>query len=79
MCHRQLFKCLIIVASLVTAGCNPDLPDEKYTGTVMRDIGNQLLWSLGDSTTRILPVVKEGETWVIAFEQPVALARTGGD
>lgn len=39
----------------------------------MRDIGNQLLWSLGDSSTRILPVKKEGETWVIAFEQPVAL------
>jgi len=39
----------------------------------MRDIGDQVLRTLGDSSTRIMPVAKNGNAYVIAFERPVAL------
>lgn len=39
----------------------------------MRQIGNRVLWSLGDSTSRILPVGLNGNTYTIGFEQPIDL------
>lgn len=66
-----LFSVFIISAFHIS--CSSDLPDEKRTMVVMRDIGNQVLWSIGDSTTRILPVQRSGETYVIEFEKTVPL------
>lgn len=53
------------------AACQPADSHTPYHEVVMRQIGNRVLWSLGDSTSRILPVVLEGNTYTIGFEQPI--------
>lgn len=40
----------------------------------MRDIGNKILWSLGDSISRVMPIVSQGSTYTISFEHPVAVS-----
>ncbi len=46
--------------------------DEKHTQILMREIGNKILWSVGDSTSRVLPITKaENRTYVISFERPI--------
>ena len=48
----------------LTAG---EQPDEKHIRTAMRLLGHQLLLSAGDSTSRVLPVEKEGNSYRIRF------------
>ena len=54
-------------------GCAPTHPDEKAMQVIMRDIGNEVLWSIGDSTSRVLPVKKRDETYLITFEKQFSI------
>lgn len=44
------------------------LSDEGHMKVAMRMIGNQLLLHAGNSSSRVLPVVREGERYKISFE-----------
>lgn len=44
--------------------------NEQDLQLAMRQIGHQVLRSVGDSTTRILPVKKNGNSYTISFEKP---------
>jgi len=59
---------------LVLAACSTKTQDEKYRQVVMRDVGHKVLWSLGDSVSRVMPIVSHGSTYTISFESPVAVS-----
>lgn len=63
----------IALLFLSSLGCAPSHPDEKFMQVIMRDIGNEVLWSIGDSTSRVLPVKKRGETYLINFEKQFSI------
>ncbi|MEZ4988374.1 MAG: winged helix-turn-helix domain-containing protein [Saprospiraceae bacterium] len=62
---------LLIGLCCVLMYCQPASHTNQYHEVVMRQIGNRVLWSLGDSTSRILPVIVQGDTYTIGFEQPI--------
>jgi DNA-binding winged helix-turn-helix (wHTH) protein len=43
---------------------------EKKINLTMRQIGNSVLWSIGDSTSRINPITRKKDTYTISFEKP---------
>lgn len=45
---------------------------EQHVEVSMRMIGHQVLLSLGDSTSRVLPIEKEGEQYKVRFENDFA-------
>lgn len=63
-----------LALSILAAACSSDVHDEKYREVVMRDIGNKILWSLGDSVSRVMPITSEGATYTISFERPVSVS-----
>ncbi len=68
---RSLYACIPLI---LLVACSTATQDEKYRQVVMRDIGNKILWSLGDSVSRVMPVVSAGSTYTISFEHPVAVS-----
>ncbi|HRF38816.1 MAG TPA: winged helix-turn-helix domain-containing protein [Saprospiraceae bacterium] len=63
-----------LVLSILAAACSSDAHDEKYRQVVMRDIGNKILWSLGDSVSRVMPVASKGGAYTISFERPASVS-----
>lgn len=61
---------LLVIISICCSASHTD----RYHQVVMRDIGNKILWSLGDSSSRVMPIVSEGKTHTIAFEHPVSIS-----
>lgn len=66
----RLYPLLFAMCSALVA-CQPADSYTPYHEVVMRQIGNRVLWSLGDSTSRILPVTLQGNTYTIGFEQTI--------
>ena len=46
---------------------------DKRIEAALRQVGDRLLTQLGDSTSRVLPVQREGGTYVISFEAPLSI------
>ena len=46
--------------------------DDQRTATALRMVGHEVLRSLGDSTSRVMPVSKVGDRYRIAFERDFA-------
>ena len=46
---------------------------DKRMEAALRQVGDRLLTQLGDSTSRVLPVQREGGTYVISFEAPLSI------
>lgn len=62
------------VLSVLAIACHPGDHDEKYRQVVMRDVGHKILWSLGDSVSRVMPIVSDGSTYTISFSSPVSVS-----
>ncbi len=60
-----LFICLLM---MFFSGNGQDSPDEKSVEVALRMIGHQVLLSSKDSTSRVLPIVREGGRYRIQFE-----------
>ncbi|MCB0476697.1 MAG: winged helix-turn-helix transcriptional regulator [Crocinitomicaceae bacterium] len=65
---RNIILFFILFVSCVNASFSQDLPKESHEETAMRMIGHQLLLRSGDLTGRVLPIQKEGNTYVVSFE-----------
>lgn len=61
----SLFVCLPI---LISNGYAQDEDSQKHIEVSFRMIGHQILLNAGDSTSRVLPIVKHGEQYRIQFE-----------
>jgi len=46
---------------------------DKRMASALRQVGDRLLTQVGDSTSRVLPVQREGGTYVISFEAPLSI------
>lgn len=46
---------------------------EKQLEVVLRQIGNRVLLTSGDTTSRVLPVTRKANTFTIQFQQPIRL------
>lgn len=59
---------------VLLVACGNAKQDEKYRQVVMRDIGHKVLWSSGDSVSRVMPIVSDGSTYTISFESPASVS-----
>jgi DNA-binding winged helix-turn-helix (wHTH) protein len=61
---------IIFLFSFITSNAQSE---DKELKVVMRSIGNKVLWALGDSTSRVLPieVSDEGDVYTISFDKPI--------
>lgn len=69
MKFRQLNKTIFVF--LITAFCFLSATvnnKEQHIKVVLREIGNEFLFQLGDSTSRILAIEKEGGRFALKFE-----------
>ncbi len=70
------FKCLLIVLlNLLLGGTitySQSANEEKHTLVALRMIGHQILLDSGDSTSRVFPIEKEGESYKIQFASAFA-------
>ncbi len=55
------------IVGLATSGFTPRTADEGHILVSLRMIGHQVMLQSGDSTSRILPVVKEGKRYRLQF------------
>lgn len=65
---RCVFILFVVMAYLF--GCTDTLAasmDEKRALIAMREIGHEVLMSFGDSTSRVLPIEVQGDTYTISF------------
>ena len=46
---------------------------DKRIEAALRQVGDRLLTQVGDSTSRVLPVQREGGTYLISFEAPLSI------
>ena len=46
--------------------------DEREERLLMRQVGNAVLGSIGDESTRVLPITKEGERFVVGFAKDIS-------
>jgi DNA-binding winged helix-turn-helix (wHTH) protein len=58
----------ILVFSMSSVCFSQEANEDRQTLVTMRMIGHELLLSLGDSTSRVLPIEKEADTYRISFE-----------
>ena len=71
MCSRRfkivsfIFVCLLL---FISRGHAQDKQDERHIEVSLRMIGHQVLLSSKDSTSRVLPIVKENDRYRIKFE-----------
>ena len=61
----SIFICLIL---FINRGSAQDISSDKHIEVALRMIGHEILLSVGDSTSRVLPVIKEGSQYRIQFE-----------
>ena len=61
----SIFICLIL---FINRGSAQDISSDKHIEVALRMIGHEILLSNGDSTSRVLPVIKEGFQYRIQFE-----------
>lgn len=61
----SIFICLIL---FINRGSAQDISSDKHIEVALRMIGHEILLSTGDSTSRVLPVIKEGSQYRIQFE-----------
>lgn len=71
----------VLAIGLSSESSAQGLKDEKYIKVAMRMIGHQILLRSGDSTSRVLPIKKEGNTYKVEFESefdfnPIDLSKT---
>jgi len=69
------FKIILLVWACVlvlTPGYAQKETIESHNKVAMRMVGHQVLLSLGDSTSRVLPIQKEGEKYKIKFSSEFA-------
>ncbi len=66
---------IFLLLSLILSGCSKDKPDSSLKDEIVfRQIGNRVLWSQGDSTSRVLPISKNGKgLFTISFENEVSI------
>lgn len=60
-----IFVCLLL---LISRGHAQDTQNNSHIDVSLRMIGHQVLLSAGDSTSRVLPIVKEKDRYRIQFE-----------
>lgn len=73
--RRPLFNKLILViglCSIVSIVWSQDDNIISHNKAAMRAVGHQLLLFDGDSTSRVLPVIKNGDSYKIEFESPLS-------
>lgn len=61
----SIFVCLLL---FIAGSYAQDLQDEKNIKVSLRMIGHQMLLSSNDSTSRVLPIIKENDHFRIQFE-----------
>ena len=61
----SIFICLFL---FIDRGNAQDKSGDKHIEVALRMIGHEILLSAGDSTSRVLPVIKEGYQYRIQFE-----------
>lgn len=71
--NRFLFLFLTLL-SWVGSLCAEHTENEKQTAVSMRMIGHRVLLSTGDSTSRVLPIEQEGNSYRIRFSSPFAFS-----
>ena len=52
----------------ISTGYAQDVPNDKHIEVSLRMIGHQILLNSNDSTSRVLPIIKERESYRIQFE-----------
>ena len=62
------FPLFIFLLAVFSSGNAQDFPDRKSIEVALRMIGHQVLLSSNDSTSRVLPIVKEDGHYRIQFE-----------
>lgn len=67
-----LLLCFTMLAAVPQAGAQRPV-DEQHISVTMRMIGHQMLLETGDSTSRVLPIQIEGNTYRINFETSLGL------
>ncbi|MFS4491943.1 winged helix-turn-helix domain-containing protein [Maribacter sp. 2308TA10-17] len=66
--HKFTFPIFICLLLLISNGNAQDSYEEKSIDVALRMIGHQLLLSSNDSTSRVLPISRENNTYRIQFE-----------
>ena len=79
MTTRFLF---VLTSALLTAnyalvGASTSVAETQHAEVSMRMIGHQILLSVGDSTSRVLPVEKEGNSYRVQFDAEFPLDPDG--
>lgn len=71
---RSYWTLLLLLASLPgqAHAYGSEYP-QKQLEVVLRQIGNRVLLTSGDTTSRVLPVVRKANTFTIQFQQPIRL------
>lgn len=65
----QLVRCLVVLSWMISiSSAAQDNTTEKHIAVALRKIGHELLLNSGDSTTRVLPIQKSGDHYIIPFE-----------
>ncbi|MEL7124031.1 MAG: hypothetical protein AAFO07_31625, partial [Bacteroidota bacterium] len=65
---QLLFIVFALFFSFASNGANDELISEKRIGVAMRMIGHEVLNSLGDKQSRILPIEQSNDQYKIPFE-----------
>ena len=69
---RLIVTSLFIIFPLLSFPQTENSPTDKQIKLAMRMIGNEFLLLIGDSTSRVLPVVKENNRYGIHFERKMS-------
>lgn len=70
---RCVFILFVVMADLLgSAGSLAASLDDKRALIAMREIGHEVLMSFGDSTSRVLPIEVQGDTYTISFASKFA-------
>ena len=63
----------IVIVLFISRGNAQDSPNDKHIEVSLRMIGHQVLLSSNDSTSRVLPIIKEKDRYRIQFENEFEL------
>ena len=66
--YKRIFFVVVCMLSLAAKSIPEEVLVEKHVRVAMRMIGHEVLVSLGDCESRIMPIEKIGERYKIAFE-----------
>ncbi len=71
MSRRQFKSVLFAFVCFFVSTCpsiSQDGYDEKHIEVALRKVGHQVLLSSGDSTSRVLPIINNGDSYIIQFD-----------